>query len=741
MKLLRVMVIFIAVFISFGSLSFAEEGFILKDGKKGFMKDNNFIPVPADIKDAVKIGAKEYKINFDIFKEKGLIVYGNFKDVPQNEFTIDETGQTQNKFLGYDINGNPFFNIYYPENLKIPVKSWEKKWIKEPWTEGKCLKSKLNLDKYFGKALTAQVQQKGEYWWNKKNAAGEVWTADLLFDTFNIQSAPSTYIPGKAVGWFEYEGTTIPETVHLIPQLADFKAEIVEAPKEGYTGSFVEVKVKVSCISINGNPQLGKTNAFFCINNKEVIKDLNFIVDKERIETYRVKVPKGGVNVRFLINHDNSVNLESGFGLENNEVKCFIASKDFDIKTEIVDSGVPAGQKAKPGEKYIAKVRYYTSIGVDKVCDSSFLCDETYLLKGALTINDQTKQGITGDFIYREIVKEWICPNTPKVELKSSIMKDSTEFDYPECKNNNASLTVEVDVKDFDFAVGEILYGKYLVNKNAESEIIVKNKGSTPAIKVPVKLTIINQNNNSVLLKENKFIDVPGNSESKVKFFFKTPAEKGKLVLKAEVNVDRTLYENNMSDNVRQMTAELTKVEGVESISLYGEGSKTWSEPHVSHYENNAPVFKDYKYLASIQGSGNISFKSEPGNKAIQTGYGFSLQLNTNMSVQKLEHNNGSLLLDEVAGARSATVTFLGKTYKMELTSSSSRKASFQLARSANSKSNGRKIFIPLDTKDGTYEIVIRIDGARCPSGSVPMTIKKQITVRKGSSYEDDYKK
>lgn len=319
-KLMSIILIFAITAIYLPS-SYAADGFLVTNGQKGFIKDGIFIPVPNKIPDSITASGKVYKINFDIFMEKGFIVYGTPSNISSNDSKVDSKGITQHRYLGYDINGNPFSNIDFPNDINIAVPVWEKKWIMNPWAQGFCSKSTYNKTSSEGTKYLDLLQHEGEYWWGKKDANNLTWTPDMLINYFNIMSPVGNYTPGTARGWHMYNGNEYYQTFILMPQLIDLHAEITNYPKTASAGSTVQVTGKATCYNINAQKTKGKTSAAWYVNNVLVARDDNYIIDKEREWKIDVTVPPEGAEVKFVLNYNfDKPENEVGFGYDNNDV-------------------------------------------------------------------------------------------------------------------------------------------------------------------------------------------------------------------------------------------------------------------------------------------------------------------------------------------------------------------------------------------------------------------------------------
>jgi hypothetical protein len=239
------------------------------------------------------------------------------------------------------------------------------------------------------------------------------------------------------------------------------------------------------------------------------------------------------------------------------------------------------------------------------------------------------------------------------------------------------------------------------------------------------------------------------NSSYDIYFPFKTPDENTTLKIQADINYNNTttFVEVNKDNNTKTISSKVQK----DFVPLGCTESRNWEESHFSHYKNvddgvdaegnpkykKVSVYKDYGYTAELKGNAWLYFVADPGVTSIKSGYGFRLEVEADVVVTKDGHSKNSSRMSEVKRATKATVYFLGKAYPMEVESVSGNKAKFYMPKNPSSVSLARKIYIPVDTPDGTYDITIKVEGADSPGGDLCTTIHKQIAV-KGSMFEDD---
>jgi hypothetical protein len=131
--------------------------------------------------------------------QNGYLVYGTTSDVSGNEY---KSGQY--RYLGYDLYGNLFTNIDFPNDADSGRQPWEKSWISYPWFEGLCNKSTYNND------------PAAASWLDGLGWSG--WSGNTLINYLNIQSPPTDYTQGSAIGWHIDSGQTWYQTFAIQPK-------------------------------------------------------------------------------------------------------------------------------------------------------------------------------------------------------------------------------------------------------------------------------------------------------------------------------------------------------------------------------------------------------------------------------------------------------------------------------------------------------------------------------------------
>jgi hypothetical protein len=130
-------------------------------------------------------------------------------------------------------------------------------------------------------------------------------------------------------------------------------------------------------------------------------------------------------------------------------------------------------------------------------------------------------------------------------------------------------------------------------------------------------------------------------------------------------------------------------------------------------------VYADYGYTAELKGNAWLYFVADPGVTTIKSGYGFRVEVETDVVVTNNGHSKSSSRTSEIKKATKATIYFLGNAYPMEVESVNGNKVKFYMPKNPNSVSLARKIYIPVDTPDGTYDITIKVEGAGSPGGDL----------------------
>lgn len=162
---------------------------------------------------------KGQSLNIEITRTTGYLIFGTPEQVPENGQKKGLDGKQQWRYFGFDIMGNPFSNMYFPNDADSGRQPWEKQWIENPWDTKNsgglflCRRSELWRDPM------AQV------WLDKITPAWPGWDGSKFHDYLNIQSPPTNYTPGSARGWHMVAGKAWYQTFVLAPLTEmDFEA-------------------------------------------------------------------------------------------------------------------------------------------------------------------------------------------------------------------------------------------------------------------------------------------------------------------------------------------------------------------------------------------------------------------------------------------------------------------------------------------------------------------------------------
>lgn len=181
-----------------------------------------------------------------------------------------------------------------------------------------------------------------------------------------------------------------------------------------------------------------------------------------------------------------------------------------DLATTITNTGVPSGQKAIPGQTYMATVEYSVK-GSSRTAQCTFKAGSTSLLNGGVSLSGSPDADGTIS-VTKKI--QWKCPEATSIKLTSTIEKVTGETDTT---NNTATKTVNIDFKmntSLD-ADGCFLDVPKQNGSNMETTVI---RGLHYTITDPVKVAI------KILLFEN----LPENTEFKVRELISSG--KGKVI-------------------------------------------------------------------------------------------------------------------------------------------------------------------------------------------------------------------
>ncbi len=194
-KTKTICIVIIVLMLSLTTTSYADWIYTHPNGTKYTLPDD----IPAE----KTFGSNTYKLNFDILRDKHLVVYGDHTDVSGNEKKSTDVSGDEWRYLGLTMYGDKFTNKDFPNDADSGRKPWEKNWIRNPWGMGLCKSSKFNRDP----DATKWIETLG---WGMRG--------EELIDFFVIQIKPTKYAPGSAKGFHKTDkGVVYYQTFYLDP--------------------------------------------------------------------------------------------------------------------------------------------------------------------------------------------------------------------------------------------------------------------------------------------------------------------------------------------------------------------------------------------------------------------------------------------------------------------------------------------------------------------------------------------
>jgi hypothetical protein len=87
-----------------------------------------------------RFSSNDFEFNLDIWKDKGLTVYGDafvfskndFKPVPEGYYTNPNGQKGEYRYHGFTAEGNRYSNIDFPNDADTGLLASQKRWIFEP---------------------------------------------------------------------------------------------------------------------------------------------------------------------------------------------------------------------------------------------------------------------------------------------------------------------------------------------------------------------------------------------------------------------------------------------------------------------------------------------------------------------------------------------------------------------------------------------------------------------------------
>lgn len=317
-------------------------------------------------------------------------------------------------------------------------------------------------------------------------------------------------------------------------------------------------------------------------------------------------------------------------------------------------------------------------------------------------------------------------------------------------------ITLEKIPSEKDLAVIDIFTeAKYPSSKKIQVPILVHNLSDEEVI-TTVKFNDTKEKYVKLLPEETKIVT----------FEYLTPDESKTVEFKAEINPKREIKEITYDNNIKTKTAEITKYEKEKAPC---KSSVQWTEKDF-RLENKSytytysctrpsgqkgtctgtqtiqvPVWYDFVYQADIKTDIDIfDRKGEQKNKVvIKSGYGVMLKTKSEITVTQVSGKWAREPRQKPTDATSATAT---TSYKVDtimkqpsvLNLDRVGKNEFKTGVNPASKTGAKVIYTDIDLKDGEYELVVRVKGARVDGKELCSvdTVKFKI---KGNLHEDSY--
>lgn len=187
-------------------------------------------------------------INYRLWKDEGVLCYGNYKSMPGNDFRagMQQPGQPEKhgvndgyysnpyggsrgewRYHGYDVSGNKLTNIYFiPDS--VVTKFDERNWVKDPWLNlpsDKRITASVYNDAAIRDRYDNTVKSGVQTWINKSMAQyngvpllGSTVDPEV-FRYLNVESAPTTLRMGQGRMWHKRPDNSIWYQTVVVPTL------------------------------------------------------------------------------------------------------------------------------------------------------------------------------------------------------------------------------------------------------------------------------------------------------------------------------------------------------------------------------------------------------------------------------------------------------------------------------------------------------------------------------------------
>lgn len=212
---------------------------------------DNLPKLPGNVTPASSI--RGYPLNFRLWLQKGLLVYGNYNSIKdKNQFKLGTqpspgvvrnndgyyygtdshtglSGRGEWRYHGIDVSGNLFSNMNFIDDGSN-TKFNEREWIKEPWSY-LPLSKRPNISNYNYKALnldgnvSIETQAALRQWINKSLSDGVPLKSSPIdpetYKYLNILSAPTSMQTGQGRMWHKKEDGSIWYQTLSVPVLKE----------------------------------------------------------------------------------------------------------------------------------------------------------------------------------------------------------------------------------------------------------------------------------------------------------------------------------------------------------------------------------------------------------------------------------------------------------------------------------------------------------------------------------------
>lgn len=351
---------------------------------------SNKVPPEINVK-----GAK-LPLNYRLWKQKGIVVYGSYRSVPGNRFKcgyqdgidpntgfpkefsggyyevnlssvscsehgkacpskIGNTVRGEWQYFGYDINGNLSTNMWFRNDQNV-TKFNQRDWIKEPWREELRKETKLSGISIFNESAYEQFNGRPVREWIGRTLdewGGVPSTNGLdpeVYKYLYVQSAPTIMHSGSGRMWHRRPSQLWYQTLS-IPRLATKQHPNVTVDTLDVTGDF-NPSTRIASISIPNTSLADDQIIYIDVKLKGSLKDEEYYNDpvKESIWFTRKDVKYWNFYVKIFGKEYVESHVPVSSKESNTQIYEFIKRipvKYADLRA-LLDEGAVATVKARP---------------------------------------------------------------------------------------------------------------------------------------------------------------------------------------------------------------------------------------------------------------------------------------------------------------------------------------------------------------------------------------------------------